>query len=103
MVEELETNTKYEFRVTAVNRVGKSDASDPTAPQLIKAQKAPPKIDRKVLKEEMIFKVGKKRYSISQALVLCALFCPNGKCSLFLELTRRLLQMPQDVTNNHED
>lgn len=57
VVEELETGNKYEFRVTAVNRVGKSDPSEPTAPQLIKAQKAPPKVDRKVLKEEMTFKV----------------------------------------------
>ena len=43
----LVTGLKYEFRVVAVNRGSKSAPSEATAPQLIKATKAPPKIIRK--------------------------------------------------------
>ena len=41
--------TSYYIQVTSVNRDGKSDPSAPTQEQTIKAQRAPPKIDRKSL------------------------------------------------------
>ena len=40
----------------AVSRAGKSEPSQPTQPQVIKAQKAPPKIDRRVFGEECVVK-----------------------------------------------
>jgi hypothetical protein len=59
-VDELKTNTKYEFRVIAVNRAGQSQPSNQTEPQLIKATKAPPKIDRKTLGELRNCKVNQQ-------------------------------------------
>ena len=53
-VDKLETGTKYEFRVIAENRAGKSKASEPTLPLVVKAQKAPPKICRKSMEEKSI-------------------------------------------------
>lgn len=53
-VEGLNTGTKYEFRVLAENRVGKSSPSECTLPVLVKSQKAPPKICRKAMEERVI-------------------------------------------------
>ena len=44
-------------QVVAVNRSGQSQPSNQTEPQLIKATKAPPKIDRKTLGELRTCKV----------------------------------------------
>lgn len=54
VVEGLTTGVKYEFRVWAENRAGKSSPSDCTMPLLVKAQKAPPKICRKSMEERII-------------------------------------------------
>lgn len=53
-VEGLTTGIKYEFRVRAENRAGKSEPSDVTIPLLVKSQKAPPKICRKSLVDKNI-------------------------------------------------
>ena len=45
------------IQVVAVNRSGQSEPSNQTEPQLIKATKAPPKIDRKTLGELRTCKV----------------------------------------------
>ena len=45
-VNELQTKTKYQFRVSAVNRNGMGDSSDATEPKLLKPSKSPPEIDR---------------------------------------------------------
>ena len=41
----------------AANRAGRSEPSDPTPAQMIKAQKAPPKISRKNLGENGVVKI----------------------------------------------
>ena len=53
-VDNLTTGLKYEFRVLAQNRNGNSPVSDTTLPVLVKAQKAPPKIDRKAMGERVV-------------------------------------------------
>jgi len=53
-VEGLTTGVKYEFRVFAANRSGKGPASEVTLPQLVKAQKAAPKICRKTMEEKTV-------------------------------------------------
>jgi len=54
VVEGLTTGNKYEFRVFAENRHGRGPVSDVTLPQLVKSQKAPPKICRKIMEEKTI-------------------------------------------------
>lgn len=44
-------------QVSAINRAGQGKPTDPTAPLLVKALNAPPKIDRKVLGESQSVKV----------------------------------------------
>jgi hypothetical protein len=44
--------------VSAINRAGQGSPSDPTAPLLVKALNAPPKIDRKVLGESQSVKAS---------------------------------------------
>jgi len=53
-VKGLTTGQKYEFRVVAKNRAGMSQPSDATMSLLVKAQKAPPKIDRKAMEEKTV-------------------------------------------------
>ena len=53
-VDGLTTGTKYEFRVLAENRGGKSGPSDVTLPLLVKTQKAAPRIDRKAMEEKSV-------------------------------------------------
>jgi len=53
-VEKLETGTKYEFRVFAENRAGKSGSSEITLPVIAKHQKAPAKISRKAMEERIV-------------------------------------------------
>jgi len=53
-VESLSTGTKYEFRVSAENRAGKSGPSESTLPLVVKSQKAPPRICRKAMEEKII-------------------------------------------------
>jgi len=62
-VDGLTTGGKYEFRVFAENRAGRGPCSDVVGPQLIKAQKAPPKICRKTLVDKVI--------KVNQQLDLC--------------------------------
>ena len=50
------------LQVSAINRAGQSNPSDPTAPLLVKALNAPPKIDRKVLGESQTVKVKPDEY-----------------------------------------
>jgi len=54
VVDGLTTGTKYEFRVFAENRSGRGPASDMTLPLLVKSQKAPPKICRKVFEDKTV-------------------------------------------------
>ncbi len=44
--------------MSAINRAGQGSPSDPTAPLLVKALNAPPKIDRKVLGESQSVKAS---------------------------------------------
>jgi len=53
-VDALTTGVKYEFRVVAENRNGKSGPSDITLPILVKSQKEAPKIDRKAMEERSV-------------------------------------------------
>ena len=53
-VEGLTTNMKYEFRVRAENRAGRSGPSDTTLPHMVKSQKDPPMICRKAMEEKTI-------------------------------------------------
>lgn len=59
-VDGLSTGLKYEFRVVAENRGGKSRPSEPTLPLLVKAQKAAPAICRKTLQDERSVKVNQQ-------------------------------------------
>ncbi|XP_059095455.1 twitchin-like [Tigriopus californicus] len=61
----LSTGQKYEFRVCAVNRAGKSVPSEATPPQVIKSQKSPPKIDLKAFGED-----AKVSCKVNQQLIL---------------------------------
>jgi len=62
-VEGLTTGVKYEFRVKAENKSGKSEPSDVTLPMVVKAKKAAPKICRKTMEEKTI--------KVNQQLDLC--------------------------------
>jgi hypothetical protein len=53
-VDALTTGNKYEFRVVAENRVGRSAPSECTLPLVVKSQKAPPQICRKSMEEKII-------------------------------------------------
>jgi len=53
-VDGLTTGVKYEFRVVAENRNGRSGASETTLPLLVKAQKAPAKIDRAAMTDKTV-------------------------------------------------
>jgi len=63
VVDGLTTNCKYEFRVFAENRAGRGACSEVAGPQLVKAQRAPPKICRKSLVDKVI--------KVNQQLDLC--------------------------------
>ena len=62
-VDGLTTGGKYEFRVYAENRAGRSPNSDVIGPQLVKAQRAPAKICRKTMVDKVI--------KVNQQLDLC--------------------------------
>eukprot|EP00096_Caligus_rogercresseyi_P016211 TRINITY_DN878_c0_g1_i1.p1 TRINITY_DN878_c0_g1~~TRINITY_DN878_c0_g1_i1.p1 ORF type:complete len:1596 (-),score=294.53 TRINITY_DN878_c0_g1_i1:195-4982(-) len=57
---DLESGTRYEFRVCATNRVGSGPPSDITFPLIVKAQRAPPEIQRKSLPEKKSVKVNQQ-------------------------------------------
>ena len=63
VVDGLTTNCKYEFRVFAENRAGRGPPGEVVGPQLVKAQRAPPKICRKTLVDKVI--------KVNQQLDLC--------------------------------
>ena len=59
-IDGLTNGLKYEFRVVAENRGGKSGPSEATLPLVVKAQKAAPAICRKTLQEERSVKVNQQ-------------------------------------------
>lgn len=69
VVEELANNNKYEFRISAISRSGgQGPPSDSSGPVMVKAIKAPPKIDIKALVLDQ--DVGGVVCKVNQQLVL---------------------------------